>query len=400
MYFLLKRVAEFFNPKFWKEEDMGTPVVFIHGIKGSHLAQTYDDSFDTICSGVQKSFETIWDLTLDESGEVDASPYDMIEAMQVEVVAYGELLGRLRSKLPGTPIYIYRYDWRLDNRRNAERLGGYLAILQKKTNAGCFRFITHSMGGLILSAFLNLDRRNHALIERALIAVPPFWGSCESVRALVVGDARRWLIGSSEAFRKIARTFPSVYQLVPGYDNALNPSRDIWDYGNWQHRIEFGSRNQNDYDKRDNLMERHLGRAKEFHATGLFNFDNGAWPQTERNKYLVLYGTGEKTLQSIEVRPKNSAKDIENFFDFDKSTYSQDGDGTVPARSALRYKTLKTHEIKLNEQSSWWLPTTYDDKAKVTLAGFHGAFLAMDKVQGVVLDWLTNATPYSDKIMP
>jgi pimeloyl-ACP methyl ester carboxylesterase len=181
-----------------------TPIVFIHGIKGAHLAQTYDDSFDVIWSGAQKAFETIWDLELNDSGEVDRDPRDLITVMRVEVVAYGEILGRLRSKLPDVPVYIFRYDWRLDNKATAARLGEFLDLLRKKTGSQQFRFVTHSMGGLVLSAFLNLDPgRNLQRVERAVTTVPPFWGAPEVMRRWVA-EVVPLLVGSrstSESFR-------------------------------------------------------------------------------------------------------------------------------------------------------------------------------------------------------
>jgi pimeloyl-ACP methyl ester carboxylesterase len=375
-----------------------TPIVFIHGIKGSHLAQTYDDSFDVVWSGAQKAFESIWDLQLNDSGEVDRDPRDLITVMRVEAVAYGEVLGRLRSKLPDVPVYIFRYDWRLDNKATAARLGEFLDVLRKKTNSQQFRFVTHSMGGLVLSAFLNLDpARNLQRVERAVMTVPPFWGAPEVMRALVVGDGRRFGIGSSEAFRKIARTFPSAYQLVPGYPQAWKhpkPDADIWNVQDWQARVAFDQRDAYDYGSRDELMGTHLKRAKEFHERDLLDFET--LDPADLSRFLVLYGVGENTLQTVKVLPTNRGRDVQWFFDFEGSRYTKDGDGTVPARSARRYGKLRALRVQLDKQSQWWLPSTWDDKTKLMLAGFHGAFLALDKVQGVVLDWLTGKDPRED----
>lgn len=369
---------------------MATPIVLIHGIKGSHLAQTYDDSFDTIWSGVQKGFESIWDLELSDDGEVEKDPRDLITVMRIESLAYGEILGRLRKKMPDSPIYIFRYDWRRDNLHNAHKLQEFLSYSTKKTGSERFRFITHSMGGLILSAFLNLKPTNVGCVERAAMTVPPFTGSPEAIRGLIVGEASLLGINSSEAFRKIGRTFPSVYQLVPGYQGAWehhDPNADIWDIGYWQRRIEFGGRPRGIYDEKEKLMKQHLARARNFQHKDMVNFD--AMDNEDKRKFLVFYGTGERTLQSVKVLDKNRSREVENFFDFEENgNYNSEGDGTVPVKSALRFSTLPAHPIDLSKQRKWWLPTTYDEVLNIQLAGFHGAFLALDKVQSVVIDWL------------
>jgi len=393
-------------PAISRRSEVDRPIVLIHGIKGSHLAQTYDDSFDVIYSGVQKAFESIWDIELDEAGEVEKDIRDVISVMRIEVLAYGELLGRLRKKFPGNPVYIFRYDWRLDNKHNALKLREFLQYLRKKTHGSSFRFVAHSMGGLILAAFLRLDPPRHLpLVDRAVLAAPPLHGAPKAMSALIIGEASLFSLNSSEAFRKIARTFPSVYQLVPGYRGAWDhhdADADIWNLHYWQRRVVLDGRPEETYKERDELMHRHLERAREFHSKDLIDFD--ALEEGERKKYIVLYGRGERTLVKIAVKPENSTKEIANFFDFDaEGNYSMEGDGTVPVVSALRFSRLTHHKIDLENQAKWWLPTTWDDAAKMWLAGFHGGFLALDKVQGIVVDWLggKDVQPsWSSKIVP
>jgi hypothetical protein len=278
-------------------------------------------------------------------------------------------------------------------------------LIEKKTAAKTCRFVTHSMGGLVLSAFINLDpKANLARIERAVCCATPFWGSVESMRALIVGDGKRFMFFSSEAFRKIARTFPSVYQLVPGYPNAWDhpKSASIWNYDFWQARIKGAAAVMNVNADRDALMAKHLSRAESFHARNVFDYS--ALSQKEAEKFLFMYGSGENTLTRLKVLSKNSAGDVEYFFDFEKSDYGPEGDGTVPVPSATRYANSKVQhlEIRLGEQSNWW-PWNWDDAAKTKLAGFHGAFLSLDKVQGLVCDWLDYKkvkTNWQDKIKP
>jgi pimeloyl-ACP methyl ester carboxylesterase len=367
-----------------------SPIVFLHGIQGSHLAQVYDDSFDTIWSAVQKGFESIDDLMLEKTGQVELDKFDEIRTLHVEMFIYRELLGRLRKRFKNVPTYIFRYDWRLDNATAAERLEEYLQYLTKKTRAKKFRFVTHSMGGLVLSAWLARDGGNLGRIDRAAIAAPPFSGAPDAIRALVIGDATGFGINSSDRFRKVGRTFPSLYQLVSSYDGMWDhhdPNADVWDHQYWQRRRLFGGRDKQKYQQRDSVMAAHLARAGEFHRGDLFDFD--ACTKKELADIMVFYGTGEKTLVKVGVAPRSSDKAIVNVFDFaSKGCFSDEGDGTVPVASVMRYSKLKKHEIALADQRKWWAPTTWDDAAQIRIAGYHGAFLALDNVQKVIIAWL------------
>ncbi len=378
------------------------PIVLIHGIKGSHLAQTYDDSFDVIWSGAQHRFESVLDLALDDAGTVERDPRNVIAVLHIERAVYGELLGRLRQQFSDAPVYIFRYDWRRDLAEVAAQLDRFLATLSAKTGASAFRFVTHSAGALVLAAFLGLDpHANLARVERAVLAAPPFSGAVEAVRTLIIGDAVRFGINTSNAYRKIARTFPSVYQLIPGYADAWrhpDKTADIWDLRSWQARVRFDTRDRRPYRERTALMQRHLARASEFHARDLIGFD--ALPRTQRHKFLVLYGTGEQTRVKILVRKHNTQRDVRHFFDFDaRVCWTGDGDGTVPAASARRFSGLPTIAVDLSYVSAWW-PTHWDDTAKVVVAGYHAMFLALDKIQGLVIDWLAGRNPKTSWVEP
>ena len=378
------------------------PIVLIHGIKGSNLAQTYDDSFDTIWSGIQHRFESILDLEFNDKGDVERDPWDLMTVTKIEQLAYGELLGRLRKQFPETPSYIFRYDWRRDVLETAKQLGQFLDLVRRKTDQPLVRIVTHSMGGLILSAFLKLKPSEHLRkIQRAVMAAPPFWGSIESMRTLTIGETALLGFNAPEVYRKISRTFPSVYQLVPGYEGAwVHPESgaSIWDIQSWQRRVKFGTRKQAVYEEKDSLMQRHLSRAKQFHETDLINFD--ALPAPERDKFLLLYGTGERTRATLNVRPTNSEADVQFFFDFDhEGNWNTEGDGTVPVKSALRYAALRRIEVSLADCSAWW-PWLWDDKAKIRIAGFHGMFLGIDKVQGIVCDWFKGRNPKPSWVEP
>ena len=370
------------------------PIVVIHGINGSVLAQTYDDSFDVIWSALQKRFESISDLELDDQGEADKDPRDLIAVQRLEQLAYGELLGRLRRHFPRVPVYIFRYDWRKDLRRSALELDRFLATVEHKTGRKSSRVVAHSMGALVLVALLGLDpERNLRRVGRTVFAAPVFRGTIDAIRGLVVGEATRFGIQSSEAFRKIARSFPSIYQLVasyPGHWDHPKANANIWDIEDWQRPLRVPAWKRDREREKRALMGRHLDRARAFHANDLLDMNGLA--KRERDKFLVLYGKGEETRIKLKVKAQNSTGQVRYFFDFEAKSVWGDGDGTVPAVSAEHYARLPHLAVDVSRYSAWW-QHLWDDKAKRAVAGFHAMFTALDKVQGLIIDWLEGKQP-------
>jgi pimeloyl-ACP methyl ester carboxylesterase len=377
-------------------EYLNTPIILIHGIRGSHLAQTYDDSFDVIWSGIQNRYESILDLELDPTGQYDNDPFGLINVQRIEKMAYGEILSRLRKQFKNTPVYIYRYDWRLDIDFLAQQFVDFVEKIKTKTQTEQINVITHSMGGLILARYLKLDTEEHLKsIRKAAITAPPFGGSYEAVKCLIIGEDSLFSFNSSEVFRKIARSFPSVYQLLP----SLQPhwehpeeNSNFWDIAYWQQRVEFGSRNKAIYVTKQTIMQNHLSRAKQFAFNEMI--DLADYPD-HQDKFLLMYGKGAKTLSNIIVKDYNSDLSIRYLFDFEKSEkkYTGDGDGVVPINSALRYHFKHVIPVNLSYFKQWWNPFTLDDRLKTNIVGFHPMFLGLDKVQSVICDWIQGKKP-------
>lgn len=117
----------------------------------------------------------------------------------------------------GSNFLEFPYDWRLDNRVIAERLGKFierrLSEWRKFANAPDAKviFIAHSMGGLVARYYLEIlgGWRNC----RALITFgTPYRGSVKALGYLAQGRT-----GPRSLLIPTARTMPSIYQLLPVY---------------------------------------------------------------------------------------------------------------------------------------------------------------------------------------
>lgn len=132
---------------------------------------------------------------------------------------YGRLL-HILGRRNWQRVVPFPYDWRLSNRLTAQRLRatveaalGRWRELPGQRDAMVI-FVCHSMGGLIARYYL--DNLGGAEIARRLITVgTPYSGSIKAIRALSGGLLPLGRL--DRALVDVARTFPSVHQLLPTY---------------------------------------------------------------------------------------------------------------------------------------------------------------------------------------
>ena len=220
------------------------PIILVPGIQGTKLANINKKDFDTIWSGVRKFYDNIHDLALHIDGTTDLKNEIIVERMDVEDLAYSEIINYLRAQ--GYPVYIFGYDWRKSNLETAEKLLEVSLMIKKKHRGYRINYLTHSMGCLVVSGLYKITSKTRInyLVDRVIFTVPPFLGSCEAVFNLIIGRSR--LFNSSDDFRFIARSFPAIFELCPVYEDAMaydapNMPFDIYNYAHWQQNPASGS---------------------------------------------------------------------------------------------------------------------------------------------------------------
>ena len=350
------------------------PTILIPGVTGTKLADTNKLDFDIIWSGIQSKYETIYDLELDISTKFEKSEEVIIEHADVEDLAYNEAYYIIKRKLGGK-VFIFGYDWRRSCVENGKRLKEFVEYLTEKLGVTSFNFLTHSMGGIVFSCFLKTLRSDYTCLGKAILTVCPFKGAINALIGLTKGEGgiKFPFFNSNDEFRKIARTFPSVYELCPTYENALifDPEHPLtgqnFDIANPQHWQSNVSDTK--------MFKTRLAGLKTFLAGTPGPVSLARLDKKIRERLLIVIGKGEETKTNVLVKKEDPNRRTKNFFDFDQK--ENDGDGTVPFESAAHYKKSV---LTLSVKSKWY------DKAT------HGFFLNDGRVQSIIRRFFSGDT--------
>jgi Lecithin:cholesterol acyltransferase len=317
------------------------PTVIIPGIEGSMLQNAYPISPATTWSTwtIGTSYVAAPDfdsLALGDDAAADRDERVVTRPDSLLSIAYAKLVTGLQSRTEA-PAYLFPYDWRYSNGSTAKLLVGFIErLLLKKVPSlpawdGKFDFVCHSMGGLILRAFLAEWMNAHggapAPIGRVVFIATPHHGSLNAAQALIVGEGL--LPGAQKDMRKLARTFPSVYELLPPPGTHIMWAErdgvevDLFQESNWQQNTTSAVPDRDGYD----VQQQHLDAA----GALLRSLPNPSDPKygLSNDRMLVIYGAKpQSTLQTVVVGPAPV-----NWYDF-ANPRKDTGDDVVLVGSA------------------------------------------------------------------
>ena len=354
------------------------PIILIPGIQGTKLNNINDADFKTLWTGIKKFFTNIHELALQFDGQSDKGAENIIERADVENLAYSEIINYLRSI--GYRVYIFGYDWRKSNEESAKELGEFIQRIQRKLNETKMNFVTHSMGALVLSAYLKKlsEKERLKVLNKAVFTVPPFLGSMEASFNLTMGKSR--LFNSSDDFRKVGRTFPGLYELLPVYDGAYEfqnkkteENYNLYDYSSfWQ---QLRNPESESYLYKNRLMTHRLTELGKLRDQRNLIFDLSKMNKELRSRCIILAGGGEATKDKVFV---TEDEEFKFFFDYEKHEENEDGDGTVPIQSSTVFKdSILTCKMKTS-----WIEKRAD--SRVILSDWHAFFLNNGRVQNII----------------
>ncbi len=338
--------------------------ILVPGIKGSKLVDTYPPDFrvrwsleDLVAGDL---FEDPLDFEL-RDGLYDADDRHVFREWELMNAAYKPMIHRLR-KWVDQRLYLFPYDWRLPIEVNAARLNDFIDHIAAKLGSRGgqeINFIAHSMGGLLLRSALGLRRpRPFDGIGRVVFIAPPFRGTCEAARTLVAGEKTGWL-GNSEDFRKLARGFQSVYQLLPSFSGAMVNAKtgkalDIFDVSCWQRNVVNAPTFRKDFLVNAEAFLKAGRAARGGDSAAPMLSDAGL--RRHASQILILQSAGHPTLRRVPVDCGNLPNP--NWFDFAAAKSDEQGDGRVHLRSAAirgitlaAYQGAKLHGLSCRDET-------------------------------------------------
>ena len=199
------------------------PVVVVPGILGSKLCKGAE-----VVWGERSSLSNFSRLDLGGPSPEPLSPCGLVDQISIlgpfwKIDAYSSLIDKLKSLgyQSGQTLFVFDYDWRQTNVETADRLAKFVS----KIGAPEVDIIAHSMGGLVTLLMLHKeDQRTR--IHKIIFLGTPFLGSMNTFATLSEGwgGFQDLIAGGVDTIRRTMLSMPSIYELLPSYQNCCRLS--------------------------------------------------------------------------------------------------------------------------------------------------------------------------------
>ncbi len=305
------------------------PVIIIPGILGTELVRGDEtlwlDLGRTIVTPGDEFMDTLA-MNVDGVSSIDGiSATEVIRQKGLAGKVVFDYLGGLINKLKetgykeNTDLFVFPYDWRLDNVYTAQKLKEKIDSVLSQTGSGKVTLVAHSMGGLIAKQYIADNGSDK--VDKLIFIGTPHLGAPNAAKTLLFGDN----LGFEFVFsflneleiKNIAQNMPSIYQLLPSpsyftklggyfYDLAIHK---VFNYDETSAYLNIQGNNQS-----------MLGQVVAFHSS-LDSLD------LSRIKTYNIVGCKTATITRI-IRRNSEVGGDEYYLGM------QTGDGTVPLGSA------------------------------------------------------------------
>jgi pimeloyl-ACP methyl ester carboxylesterase len=374
------------------------PLILIPGISGSRLDAKEGNNLDEIWLG--GPFTSHYRLSLYQADE----PLEEIVASDIIRYAFGvsDIYGSLikfleeagayheyivddivdRRTGPGCDIsqradhpnmFIFAYDWRLDNKDSAIMLKDYVDCIQRFFPESKIDLLAHSMGGLVSRKFMLEYPDDHDVNKLVTIGTP-WLGTPKMIYVLATGDMSdrkfNFLIFRS-TLKYVIGSFNGSHQLLPAeaYFNDIGGSpliesgRDLNSNG---YPFDFF-----DYEEYIDVLDSQLGTAPFVPGTATHQFHSASgqddWGASgDGNWYYSLIGGQDESWRTIGrvasiyktycityIEDDIWQEDCYKVKAFTIQPYLTEGDGTVTRISSERHGWVPAnfHEVRFNGSS-------------------------------------------------
>jgi pimeloyl-ACP methyl ester carboxylesterase len=336
------------------------PIIFLPGVAGSWLFATRGSSSDQTwpVGGTDTRYMFLQDDGIKPSDSTVTIKATDILRSGGPLNFYGGMIDYLTSKgyELDQDLFLFPYDWRLDNAKHVSDLDKLVDSVKAKTGAEKVILIAHSMGGIISKAYVNNEGKNK--VDSLITIGTPFFGAVKPYYALVNGYNFANPFVTQLSMKIMAQNAPAVYQLLPQVpfihdmellrDLTLEESQKIKYKEVKEGRLSYYETENNNWFFNDKLVK----KSNEFHEK--IGPKSNPTPLQDGVKHYVIIGYGVSTLSEYLVYdvPKEqqhlellgrSVRLVPNF---------DDGDGTVPIWSSQISKVTSTYYIHHTDDAS------------------------------------------------
>lgn len=397
------------------------PVIVVPGITATCLNDEYPLPQETIWKVLGKAYARIAlhpnDLRYEADEPARLKPGELFE------LAYKELIEELRYNLKSredepVPVYAFSYDWRMPLESIESRLEAFVdeviqrtALLRHYHKAGFSKnprvnLMGHSMGGLIITGYLERNRKRAPVHKVATLATP-YQGSFEAVIQVATGTSNLGASPPSSRERETARMTPALYHLLPSFKKGIETDPGIpdslFDPGAWQPSVvdsieQFihlkGLPTRQRKTDAKSLFESLLTQARN-HRDRINAFSlrkAGLSPED----WLAVVGVHAETRVRLKIVSHGGIPDFHFASQDREDRWAEEkdpilrrltGDGTVPFEGAVPPFLNEEHLVCVTpDDYGYW---EIQDKLFSRFAGFHGIFPNMDMVHRMLVLFFT-----------
>ncbi|MDA1349624.1 MAG: alpha/beta fold hydrolase, partial [Chloroflexi bacterium] len=204
--------------------DWGDMSLFASDAPGDHNFLARDalrSATVVVPGGFQVATEEIYGPFLQAMADSGYHEYELVDDSDIFIPE------RLRSSGcdlsqdadPKPTLFIFPYDWRLDNTANASLLREYVACVRQFHPDTDVNIVAHSMGGLLARRYILQNPTDHHVNAYVSIG-SPFLGAPKLIAILETGDfldKDDTAVGQlvNPIFKHTTRSFPGAHQLLP-----------------------------------------------------------------------------------------------------------------------------------------------------------------------------------------
>lgn len=398
------------------------PVIVVPGITGTYLRDDYQLPPDRVWGLIEHDYVRV--ALHPDDPRFEALEPARVRADSIFEVAYKEIIQELRYNLcpseeEPVPVFPFAYDWRLPLAMIEKQFADFIDEVIARTKLirhymdkgygdnPTVNLIGHSMGGLIITGYLDTAKRD-ARVSKVVTLATPYKGSFEAVIKIATGTANLGTDSPQSREREAARLTASLYHLLPEIQDAIevdDPSlpTSFFSPGLWQHSVvqsvlmyvqkRMAALNQEE--KAQELFAKFLEAAHAY-RTRIDNFDL-AETNLQTNDWLCVVGVNSNTRVRMRILNVNGAPLFDLSSKYRLNEWRKDkqnptawrwtGDGTVPFEAALpNFLPLESIVCVTPDDYGYW---EIQDRLAAGVAGFHAIICNMDMLHRMIVRHFT-----------